>query len=153
MPVAPKIGVTDNETGGTTSPNSPNPAAIETGNTNPVPVLLNQPTAGETPKPLGGSSIVEPDLGLPSNPKGDLQPPKEIPDAITQSGSTPPPNPIQAIINYLPPFMGGGGGGGGGATDNTTDTSGIAKKPNYVLYIGILLAVIVAYKVLSKKEK
>ncbi|MEI7510239.1 MAG: hypothetical protein WCJ62_12330 [Flavobacterium sp.] len=148
MPVVPQIIVTggDNlppDTSG--NPFTPNSG----GGNNPMPVLLNQPTGGEPPvKPLGHSSVVEPDLGLPSNPKGDLQPPKEIPDAIT-----PPPNPIQNIINYLPPFMGGGGGGGGGATDNTTDTSGIAKKPNYVLYIGILLAVIVAYKVLSKKEK
>jgi hypothetical protein len=106
-------------------------------NPNPLP-----PRPEPTPTPTsGGTSVVaEPDLGTPTPAPTDTG---TLPNTTT--------NPIKSLVNSLPPFL-GGGGGGGGATDTATDTGVVTPaKPNYVLYIGILLAIIVAYKVFGKK--
>ena len=67
------------------------------------------------------------------------------------------------VKNDTPSSVGTGGGIEGGTSVSLGAGSGVAsntramtngkKKPNYVLYLGILLAVIVAYKVLSSKKE
>jgi len=107
----------------------------------------------EEPTKGGGVSMVtEPTFENPSpSPSPTPTPtPTSTPTsggASTGGGATTGSNTFPLS---LPTFLGGGGGGGGGASE--TDGGGVVpEKPNYVLYIGILLAVIIAYKVLSKK--
>lgn len=114
---------------------------------NPLP-----PRPEPTPTPTsGGTSVVaEPNLGTPT---GGTVSAEVLTDSGTSTDTptnTPTENPIKNLVSNLPTFLGGGGGGGGATTDSGAVVP--ATKPNYVLYIGILLAVIVAYKVLSKKE-
>lgn len=129
-----------------TTPTS-NAPAQETGNTNPTPMLIT-PEVEPPHRPVGsGSSVaVEPDLGTPIV--------REEPTQMTVSGilpdSTTTNNPIKNLANSLPSFL--GGGGGGASAEDSTDPNA-PKKPNYVLYGGILLAIIVAYKLFSKKKK
>jgi len=97
----------------------------------PTPSPSPEPSPEPNPRPTGGGSSVisEPDLGTPIGSGGSIG---GGGGAIGGGG------------------IFGGGGGGGGASE--TDGGGVVpEKPNYVLYIGILLAVIIAYKVLSKK--
>jgi hypothetical protein len=129
--------------------------SVDTTNPNPkgeggndVPLLITPVIeAPNFPKGSGGSVVVEPELGTPIV--------KELPAEEPKSTQTTPSSPISNWVNNLPPFLGGGGGAGGGGAEATDSTGGTptAKKKNYVLYIGILLALIVTYKVLSKKEK
>jgi hypothetical protein len=131
-----------------------NTPAQETGETNPPPLLItpNVEAPENPPRGSGTSVVVEPELGTPIV--------RDEPTPITVSGIQPPTltdNPVKNLINTLPTFLGGGGGGagagagGGGGTEDSIDPNA-PKKPNYILYGGILLAVIIAYKVLSKKE-
>ena len=102
-------------------------------NTNaPAPMLVTPVIEASPvpPKGSGASVVAEPELGTPIV-KADN--PKPV------GSSTPSP--------YI-----GGGAGAGGGSEEETKTNDI-KKPNYVLYLGILLAIIVAYKVLSKKKE
>jgi len=114
---------------------------------NDVPNLLTPIIeAPIIPKGSGGSVVLEPEIGTPivkDAPIQDEQPSQAVP---TNS------NPIKALLNTLPPFLGGGGGAGAG-TGEEEATPIASKKPNYILYGGLLLAVIIAYKLLSKKEK
>jgi hypothetical protein len=136
--------------GGRPTPVIVNAPANETGETNPPPLLITPSVeASEIPPRGSGSSIVvEPEIGTPIV--------RDEPTPITVSGIQPATstnNPVKNLINTLPPFLGGGGGGagGGGGTEDSTDPNA-PKKTNYILYGGILLALIIAYKLLSKKK-
>lgn len=116
--------------------------------------LPPRPEAEPRPSSGGTSVVAEPNLGTPT---GGTPTVEVLTDSGTSSDTpidtptnTPTENPIKNLVSNLPTFLGGGGGGGGATTDSGAVVP--ATKPNYVLYIGILLAVIVAYKVLSKKE-
>jgi len=131
-----------------TTPTS-NAPAQETGNTNPTPMLIT-PEVEPPHRPVGSGSsvIVEPEIGTPIV--------REEPTQMIVSGIQPAPqdekpnNSVKNLVNSLPSFL--GGGGGGASAEESTDPNA-PKKPNYVLYGGILLAVIVLYKVFSKKKK
>jgi hypothetical protein len=82
--------------------------------------------------------------------------PIEIPPTGSGASVVTEPELVTPIIRTPSPVgIGGGGiggGAGGGAGTDTEAMTNVDKKPNYLLYGGILLAVIVAYKVLSSKE-
>lgn len=131
--------------GGRPTPVVVNAPANETGETNPPPLLVTPSVEASEipPKGSGASVVVEPELGTPIA--------REQPTPIIVSG-------IQAGTGSTGGSIGGGigGGGGGGSADSGTDdasTSKTPKKKNYILYGGILLALIIAYKLLSKKKK
>ena len=92
-------------------------------------------------KGAGASVVAEPLLGTP-----------------IVKNDTPSPVGTGGTPYGLPPKVGGdgsgaGAGAGSGVASNTGAMTNGKKKPNYVLYLGILLAVIVAYKVLSSKKE
>ena len=131
--------------GGRPTPVIVNAPANETGETNPPPLLVTPSVEASEipPRGSGASVVVEPELGTPIA--------REQPTPIIVSG-------IQAGTGSTGGGIGGGigGGGGGGGADSGTDdasTSKTPKKKNYILYGGILLALIIAYKLLSKKKK
>lgn len=159
MPIVPNIQIIDPEMGiGTdiagnpiTGGIRPRPTLVgspsfETGETNPTPLLIT-PVIEVPYRPLGsGASIIaEPDLGRPIN---SISQPTNEPILA----ETPNKNPLKNLIINPPPFMGGGGGGGGADAGKQEETNA-PKKTNYVLYGGILLAVIVAYKLLFSKNE
>ena len=76
--------------------------------------------------------------------------PIEIPPTGSGASVVTEPELVTPIIRTHSPYFGSGAGSGAG-TDTEAMTN-VDKKPNYLLYGGILLAVIVAYKVLSSKE-
>lgn len=78
------------------------------------------------PKGSGASVVAEPDLGTPIV-KNDI------------------PSPVGT--GNIPSPVGSGTGSDTGAMTNGK------KKPNYVLYLGILLAVIIVSKLLSSKKE
>jgi len=78
------------------------------------------------PKGSGASVVAEPDLGTPIV-KNDI------------------PSPVGT--GNIPSPVSSGAGSGTGAMKNGK------KKPNYVLYLGILLAVIIVSKLLSSKKE
>jgi hypothetical protein len=140
-------GLTGTNSSSTTP--TPSPPAQETGNTNPTPMLIT-PEVEPPHRPVGSGSsvVVEPELGTPIV--------RDEPTPINVGGiqaplkdEKPTNNPIKNLVNSLPSFLGGGGGGAG--AEDTTKTNA-PKKPNYLLYGGILLAIIIAYKVFSKKK-
>jgi hypothetical protein len=108
--------------------------------TSPIkPVLANTKPLLVTPviEPIeipptgsGASVVAEPDLGTPII-KNDI------------------PSPVGT--GNIPSPVGGGAGSGTGS-DTGAMTNG-KKKPNYVLYLGILLAVIIVSKLLSSKKE
>ena len=126
--------------------NNPNPVSASTSlpsynipNSPTKPVLANTKPLLVTPviEPIdipptgsGASVVAEPQLGTPII-KNDK--PKAI-----------------GIGN--PPSSVGGGAGSGTSSDTGAMTNG-KKKPNYVLYLGILLAVIIVSKLLSSKKE
>lgn len=148
-------------------PTRPNPqtsynqnTVLETTNPNPqgqggndIPLLITPVIdTPYVPKGSGASVVVEPDVIEPI--VRDVQ--TETKNTVTESTVT---NPVKSQI-VLPAILGGGtiGSGGilgGGSSDSTesSSTKAIAKKPKYILYIGILLALVITYKVLTKKEK
>jgi hypothetical protein len=88
-------------------------------------------------KGSGASVVTEPELGTPII-KNDT------PSPIGSGGIGTAPKPTNT---------GGGSVAGSGTGSDTGAMTNSKKKPNYVLYLGILLAVIVAYKVLSSKKE
>lgn len=114
---------------------------FETGETNPP--LLITPVIEVPYRPLGsGASIIaEPDLGRPI---------RNIANQVNEPILAETPN--KNTLKNPPPFIGGGGGGGGADAGKQEETNA-PKKTNYVLYGGILLAVIVAYKLLFSKNE
>jgi hypothetical protein len=107
-----------------------------------IPTSPTKPVLANT-KPLLVTPVVEP---------------IEIPP--TGSGATIIAEPelgTPIIRTHSPVGLAGGGGivgsaGGGTGSDTGAMTNG-KKKPNYVLYLGILLAVIVVSKLLSSKKE
>ena len=118
--------------GGRPTPVIVNAPANETGETNPPPLLVTPSVEASEipPKGSGASVVVEPELGTPIV--------RDEPTPITVSG--------------IQPNTGSTGGGADSGTDDAS-TSKTPKKKNYILYGGILLALIIAYKLLSKKKK
>jgi hypothetical protein len=105
-------------------------------NTKPLlvtPVIEPSPIP---PKGSGASVVAEPQLGTPIV-KNDIS------------------SPIFTFGGGIGGGIGGGAGAGSGAGSGAgADASAnMPKKPNYLLYGGILLAVIVAYKLLSSKKE
>jgi hypothetical protein len=134
--------------GGRPTPVVVNAPANETGETNPPPLLVTPSVEASEipPKGSGASVVVEPELGTPIV--------RDEPTPITVSGIQ--PNTGSTGTGSTGGGIGGGGGGAGGGADSGTDdasTSKTPKKKNYILYGGILLALIIAYKLLSKKKK
>ena len=89
------------------------------------------------PNGSGASVVTEPDLGTPIV-KNDT------PSPVGTGGIGTAPKPTNT---------GAGSGAGIGTGSDTGAMKNGKKKPNYVLYLGILLAVIVAYKLLSSKKE
>lgn len=158
MPIVPNIQIIDPEMGiGTDIAGNPITGGIlprptlvaspsfETGEINPTPLLIT-PVIEVPYRPLGsGASIIaEPDLGRPIN---SVQQPVNEPIL----SETPNKNPLKNLISNPLPLM--GGGGGGGADAGKQEETNAPKKTNYVLYGGILLAVIIVSKVLSSKNE
>jgi hypothetical protein len=120
---------------------NPNPISVSTSlptyeipsTTTPLLVTPVIEPIDNPPKGSGASVVAEPDLGTPIV-KNDT------PSPIGTGGIGTAPKPTNT---------GGGSGAGSGAGAMTNGK----KKPNYVLYLGILLAVIVAYKLLSSKKE
>jgi hypothetical protein len=93
-------------------------------------------------KGSGASVVAEPQLGTPIV-KNDT------PSPVGTGGIGTAPKPT----NTGGGIGGGiGGGAGSGAGSDTGVMTNMPKKPNYLLYGGILLAVIVAYKLLSSEK-
>lgn len=89
------------------------------------------------PKSSGTSVVTEPNLGTPTG---------GTPTDVASTGGTPTGGTSTDGTST------GGTSTGGSATNNTSNTGAtISKKPNYILYGGILVAVIIVYKVFSKK--
>jgi hypothetical protein len=109
-------------------PNSPTKPVLA--NTKPLLVTPVIEPIDIPPTGSGASVVAEPQLGTPII-KNDK--PKAI-----------------GIGN--PPSSVGGGAGSGVGSDTGAITNG-KKKPNYVLYLGILLAVIIVSKLLSSKKE
>ena len=91
----------------------------------PVIEPIDNPPTGS-----GASVVAEPDLGTPII-KNDTKFP--VPTENT-------PSPV-------------GSGAGSGTGSDTEAVKNGKKKPNYVLYLGILLAVIIVSKLLSSKKE
>jgi hypothetical protein len=108
-------------------PSGTTPVLAETKPLLVTPVIEPSPIP---PKGSGASVVAEPQLGTP----------------IVKNDT---PSPVGT-------GGGIGGGIGGGAGSGTGSDTGVMtnmpKKPNYLLYGGILLAVIVAYKLLSSEK-
>jgi hypothetical protein len=134
----------------------PKPEPIQDNGNVGVPLLIT-PVIDNPNVPVGsGSSIVvEPEI---IEPIVKDVPATNNPNSGTNSGGTNGGGTNGGGTN------GGGTNGGatnggatnGGGSSNTTQTSSdktIVKKPKYILYIGILLALVIAYKVLTNKEK
>jgi hypothetical protein len=149
-------------------PTRPNPQPantqstnLETTNPNPqgqggndVPLLITPVIdAPYVPKGSGSSIVVEPDVIEPIV-RDVVTDNKNPQSSNTTTTSTTTNNPTKSQI-VLPEILGGGILGGGGGSDTTQPSSDkpIVKKPKYILYIGILLALVITYKVLTKKEK
>jgi hypothetical protein len=90
-------------------------------------------------KGAGASVVAEPELGTPIV-KNDT------PSSVGTGGGIEGGTSVSL-------GAGSGAGAGSGVASNTGAMTNGKKKPNYVLYLGILLAVIVAYKVLSSKKE
>ena len=89
------------------------------------------------PKSNGTSVVTEPNLGTPTG---------GTPTDVASTGGTPTGGTSTGGIST------GGTPTGGSTTNNTSNTGAtISKKSNYILYGGILVAVIIVYKVFSKK--
>jgi hypothetical protein len=88
------------------------------------------------PKGSGASVVAEPDLGTPIIKNDTISP-------VSTGG----------VIGGLPPNFGSGAGAGSGTGSDTGAMKNGKKKPNYVLYLGILLAVIIVSKLLSSKKE
>lgn len=111
--------------------------------------LSDEPTSGSTTgggATSGGTSVIlEPTIVSPI--LNNVEQPildESKPSVVSET--------VKNVLATLPPFLGGGGGGGGGASATEPTVGATEKKPNYVLYVGVLLAVLVAYKVLSKNK-
>ena len=130
--------------------NNPNPVSASTSlpsynipNSPTKPLLANTKPLLVTPviEPIdipptgsGASVVAEPQLGTPII-KNDK------PKAIGIG------NPPSSVGGGAGSGVGSGAGSGSGAMTNGK------KKPNYVLYLGILLAVIIVSKLLSSKKE
>jgi hypothetical protein len=119
----------------------PRPEPIQDNGNVGVPLLITPVIdAPNVPRGSGSSIVVEPEIIEPIV--------KDVPATN---------NPVKSPISS--PILSGGiiGGGTnvGGSNSNTIQPSldkPTVKKPKYILYIGILLALVITYKVLTKKE-
>lgn len=94
------------------------------------------------PKSNGTSVVTEPNLGTPTG---------GTPTDVASTGGTPTGGTSTGGIS-TGGISTGGTPTGGSTTNNTSNTGAtISKKSNYILYGGILVAVIIVYKVFSKK--
>ena len=103
--------------------------------TSPTKPLLVTPVIepiDNPPKGSGASVVAEPDLGTP----------------IVKNDT---PSPVGT--GNIPSPVGSGAGAGSGTGSDTGAMKNGKKKPNYVLYLGILLAVIIVSKLLSSKKE
>lgn len=140
------------------------PSLQDNGEAN-APILLITPNVDGSPVPprgSGSSVVAEPELGTPII--------KDYPEPIKVTG-IPSSTGTSSSTTTTTTGSGSGTGTSGSATtgsgtgssagsgsvdtaSSNTPTSNITpKKKNYVLYGGILLALIIAYKLLSKKKK
>lgn len=132
--------------------NNPNPVGAST--SLPSYNIPNSPT-----KPLLVTPVIEP-IDIP--PKGSGASVVAEPQLGTPIIKNDTPSPIgsSGVIGGLPPNLPygsspvptGSGAGSGSGSGIGAMTNG-KKKPNYVLYLGILLAVIIVSKVLSSKNE
>jgi hypothetical protein len=111
-----------------------------------IPTSPTKPVLANT-KPLLVTPVIEP-IEIP--PTGSGATIIAEPELGTPIVRTPSPVGTGGTPYGLPPKVGGAGSGTGSDTGAMTNSK---KKPNYVLYLGILLAVIVAYKLLSSKKE
>ena len=114
---------------------SPRPEPIQDNGNVEAPLLIT-PVIDAPNVPIGsGSSIVlEPKIIEPIV--------KDVPATL---------NPVKSPISS--PILNGGTIGGSSDSNQLISDKPKAKKPNYILYIGILLALVITYKVLTKKGK
>jgi hypothetical protein len=125
-------------------------------NPNPISVSTSLPTyeIPSTTTPLLVTPVIEP---IDNPPKGSGASVVTEPDLGTPIVKNDTPSPIGT--GNTPSPVGSGSGAGSGIEGGTSVSMGAGamkngkKKPNYVLYLGILLAVIVAYKLLSSKKE
>ena len=109
-------------------PNSPTKPVLA--NTKPLLVTPVIEPIDIPPKGSGASVVAEPQLGTP----------------IIKNDT---PSPVGGTSVSLGAGIGAGSGAGSGSGAMTNGK----KKPNYVLYLGILLAVIIVSKLLSSKKE
>ena len=103
-------------------------------NTKPILVTPVIEPIDIPPKGSGASVVAEPQLGTP----------------IIKNDT---PSPVGGTSVSLGAGIGAGGGAGSGASSGAGAMTNGKKKPNYVLYLGILLAVIIVSKLLSSKKE
>ena len=134
----------------------PTQAQISQANTGLANAVANNPKNIRNPR---GSSVIDSELGTPLSGGTETSSGTGSGTSIgsgtgTGTGNT-NANSGTGSGGGIGGYFGGGAGGGasgGGEAEDSLDPNA-PKKPNYVLYIGILLAVIIGYKVLSKKKK
>ena len=126
--------------------NNPNPVSASTSLPSyNIPSSPIKPLLANT-KPLLVTPVIEP-IDIP--PKGSGASVVAEPQLGTPIIKNDTPSPVGGTSVSLGAGIGAGGGAGSGSGAMTNGK----KKPNYVLYLGILLAVIIVSKLLSSKKE
>ena len=134
--------------------NNPNPVSASTSLPSyNIPSSPIKPLLANT-KPLLVTPVIEP-IDIP--PKGSGASVVAEPQLGTPIIKNDTPSPEGGTSVSLGAGIGAGGGAGSGAGSGASSGGGAMtngkKKPNYVLYLGILLAVIIVSKLLSSKKE
>ena len=130
--------------------NNPNPVSASTSLPSyNIPSSPIKPLLANT-KPLLVTPVIEP-IDIP--PKGSGASVVAEPQLGTPIIKNDTPSPVGGTSVSLGAGIGAGGGAGSGASSGAGAMTNGKKKPNYVLYLGILLAVIIVSKLLSSKKE
>ena len=130
--------------------NNPNPVSASTSLPSyNIPSSPIKPLLANT-KPLLVTPVIEP-IDIP--PKGSGASVVAEPQLGTPIIKNDTPSPEGGTSVSLGAGIGAGGGAGSGASSGAGAMTNGKKKPNYVLYLGILLAVIIVSKLLSSKKE
>ena len=130
--------------------NNPNPVSASTSLPSyNIPSSPIKPVLANT-KPLLVTPVIEP-IDIP--PKGSGASVVAEPQLGTPIIKNDTPSPVGGTSVSLGAGIGAGGGAGSGASSGAGAMTNGKKKPNYVLYLGILLAVIIVSKLLSSKKE
>ena len=130
--------------------NNPNPVSASTSLPSyNIPSSPIKPVLANT-KPLLVTPVIEP-IDIP--PKGSGASVVAEPQLGTPIIKNDTPSPEGGTSVSLGAGIGAGGGAGSGASSGAGAMTNGKKKPNYVLYLGILLAVIIVSKLLSSKKE